>query len=400
MKPLHPNPVAITMWDFSWLERRWPGAGYEDWDLALSELAERGYDAVRIDAYPHLVAADPEGTWDLLPCWNQQDWGAQSVVTVTPLPQLIEFITAARRHGIRVALSSWYREDRDNTRMTIRDPQALGQIWLRTLEHLERANLLDTVLYVDLCNEFCLAPCSPWLTSERLLRRLARRRPPENMSLRDLVEPQPSRTECWVVSWMAESIGVLRDRYPELPFTFSFCDELTTWAEQDVSALDVLEPHIWMSSNEYSDFDERVGYGYQTFESTGYENLVAHARRTYEEDRDHFDSTLFRSIDNVADWSRATQLPLYTTECWAVTDWKDWPGLQWDWVMDVNARAVEYAAATGRWAGIATSNHCGPQFVGMWREVEWHQRLTKLIKSAPMETDIAPAPGTTAVRDR
>ena len=21
---------AVTMWDFSWLERRWPGAGYED----------------------------------------------------------------------------------------------------------------------------------------------------------------------------------------------------------------------------------------------------------------------------------------------------------------------------------------------------------------------------------
>ena len=26
------SPRAITMWDFSWLERRWPGAGYEDWD--------------------------------------------------------------------------------------------------------------------------------------------------------------------------------------------------------------------------------------------------------------------------------------------------------------------------------------------------------------------------------
>ncbi|MBN1791595.1 MAG: cellulase, partial [Bacteroidales bacterium] len=25
------SPRAITMWDFSWLERRWPGAGYEDW---------------------------------------------------------------------------------------------------------------------------------------------------------------------------------------------------------------------------------------------------------------------------------------------------------------------------------------------------------------------------------
>ena len=31
-------PLAITMWDFSWLERRWPGAGYEDWDVALDEL--------------------------------------------------------------------------------------------------------------------------------------------------------------------------------------------------------------------------------------------------------------------------------------------------------------------------------------------------------------------------
>ena len=36
------HPFAITMWDFSWLERRWPGAGYENWDLALDELVERG----------------------------------------------------------------------------------------------------------------------------------------------------------------------------------------------------------------------------------------------------------------------------------------------------------------------------------------------------------------------
>ena len=23
------RPLAVIMWDFSWLERRWPGAGYE-----------------------------------------------------------------------------------------------------------------------------------------------------------------------------------------------------------------------------------------------------------------------------------------------------------------------------------------------------------------------------------
>ena len=53
-----PYPLAITMWEFSWLERRWPGAGYEDWDKALSELVERGYDAVRIDPFHHHVVPE------------------------------------------------------------------------------------------------------------------------------------------------------------------------------------------------------------------------------------------------------------------------------------------------------------------------------------------------------
>src|SRR5512144_256894 len=72
------RPLAITMWDFSWLERRWPGAGYEDWDQALKELKQRGYDAVRLDAYPHLVHFGPEKTWEVLPQWSVQDWGAPS----------------------------------------------------------------------------------------------------------------------------------------------------------------------------------------------------------------------------------------------------------------------------------------------------------------------------------
>lgn len=60
MKDANISPRAVTMWDFSWLERRWPGAGYEDWDKALSELVERGYNAVRIDAFPHLLAEGPD----------------------------------------------------------------------------------------------------------------------------------------------------------------------------------------------------------------------------------------------------------------------------------------------------------------------------------------------------
>ena len=72
-----PYPLAITMWEFSWIERRWPGAGYEDWDQALSELVARGYDAIRIDAFPHLIYNDPEKEYLILPHWSVQDWGSQ-----------------------------------------------------------------------------------------------------------------------------------------------------------------------------------------------------------------------------------------------------------------------------------------------------------------------------------
>jgi hypothetical protein len=187
---------------------------------------------------------------------------------------------------------------------------------------------------------------------------------------------------------MREAVEVVRAEFPDLDYTFSFSNELDSWDQQDVSCLDVLEPHIWMANNVYTDYYERVGYHFEKFESTGYDNVVKHGRAEYEGDRQRYDDGLFRLIDHVADWSRATGKPLYTTECWAIVDYKDWPGLDWDWVLDLNARAVEHVVTTGRWVGIATSNFCGPQFVGMWREVEWHRRLTSLIKAAPLDVDL------------
>jgi hypothetical protein len=65
-------------------------------------------------------------------------------------------------------------------------------------------------------------------------------------------------------------------------------------------------------------------------------------------------------------------------------DYKDWPLLSWDWVKELCELGVVTAAQTGTWIAIASSNFCGPQFVGMWRDVEWHRRITKIIRSAPI----------------
>src|SRR5918993_297963 len=195
MRPNFSHPHAITMWDFSWLERRWPGAGYEDWDRALGELAERGYDAVRIDAFPHLIATDADREWELLPTWNQQTWGAPSIVRVRVLPELTEFIAAARRAGIKVSLSSWFREDRDNTRVGFTTPESFGRLWVETLRHIESAGMLDQILFVDLCNEFPLRIWAPWLYTDEVSRNALRNGLSMSLPLAEVMPTEASRTE-------------------------------------------------------------------------------------------------------------------------------------------------------------------------------------------------------------
>ena len=94
------HPRAITMWEFSWIERRWTGAGYEDWDKALDELKERGYNAVRIDPFPHLLATDARRTWTLLPEWNTQVWGSPDVNRIVLMPALTDFGIVTRGDGM------------------------------------------------------------------------------------------------------------------------------------------------------------------------------------------------------------------------------------------------------------------------------------------------------------
>jgi hypothetical protein len=94
------------------------------------------------------------------------------------------------------------------------------------------------------------------------------------------------------------------------------------------------------------------------------------------------------AIDAFAGVSRQMKMPLITTECWGVVDYKDWPLLKWDWVQELCVLGAQHAAASGRWLAVASSNFCGPQFVGMWRDKLWHQRVTAGIKGAEIAPEL------------
>ena len=364
------HPRAITMWDFSWLERRWPGAGFEDWDLALDELTERGYNAVRIEAYPHLVGVDPTKEWVLDEVWNQQDWGSPDRIKVQVQPALNEFIRKCGERDIRVGLSSWYRTDTTHQEMTITTPEIMAQRWINTLKTIEDAGLLDNILYVDLCNEWPGNIWAPFFNAQYPKVYWGQWDAPESME------------------WMKKAIALVREAYPDLPLVFS-TDSQDLWRfDNDLSYFDLVEHHIWMANQKQGEFLKAIDYKNGRFDPQAYKNVQSNAERVYREKPDYWNNLLLTQINETAAVAKRIGKPLITTECWGIIDYKDWPMLKWDWVKDLCEMGVKEAAATGQWVGIATSNFCAPQFVGMWRDVEWHRRLTTLIKSSSINPEL------------
>lgn len=364
-------PRAITMWDFSWLERRWPGAGYEDWDQVLDELSERGYNAIRIDAYPHLIAENPTKRWMLKEVWNQQVWGSPDLNEVQVQPNLNKFLAKCSERDIKVALSSWFRQDVDDVRMKITTPDKLAQCWLDTLRSIEADGLLDTVLYVDICNEWPGNLWAPYFSSK----------------YPHVVWGQWDKEES--LQWMKQVIGRMKRYYPDMPFLFSFDNgDVRKYEETDTSFLDMFEHHIWMVHQNNSEFYKSVDYKDGQFSPEAYKKVVSKAEPLYREKPEYWQKLLTDKIVLTGEIAKKLGRPLVTTECWGIVDYKDWPLLSWDWVKELCALGTVTAAQTGMWAGIATSNFCGPQFVGMWRDISWHKEMTSIIRSASLDESI------------
>lgn len=274
----------------------------------------------------------------------------------------MDFLGKCRERNIAVGLSTWFQRDPDDHRMRICTPQNHAEIWLAVLRAIQAEGLLDSVLFLDLCNEWPLNVWAPFF--------------------------QPAGDRLWAASdslnWIAAALAMVRTEFPGLPLTFSSVRMPEILDHEATGGVDFLEPHIWMAVANGTEFYKEVPYAFERFESIGYENLVERGESIYRSRPEYWLGLLEGEIRHAAEKARSLGLPLVTTECWSIVDFKDWPLLDWGWVKEMNEFGVDIATSTGAWKAMATSNFCGPQFRGMWRDIAWHQKLTSRIRRASL----------------
>jgi hypothetical protein len=374
---------AVTMWDFSWLLRRFGDeAEYSDVDQVLDELADRGYDVVRIDAFPHWIAADRNGSQLSEIVAEPQPagfmWGNHSQVVVEPRPALLEFLAGLAGRGLQAGLSTWFTPDSTGRAEEIETPADLARIWLETLRVIADADLLGSIAYVDLCNEW---PAWAPGIGRQIFGDIG-----TVFALPDLL----TADQLAAVDSYAASLEAIKDEFPGIPLTFSsFLRGPVSPMREDLMRLstvgyDFAEPHLWLTAG-CPGFMERTDWN-PDYEHH-HRNLAIHqaaVKERYFAERESYLAELAVLLDEWRDWAAERRLPLWTTEGWASVGWSPdlvpgWDG--WEYVKDVAEHAIDLAVERG-WQGICTSNFSQPHHVGMWADAAWHREQNSRIRKA------------------
>lgn len=384
--PKTESPLAMAMWDFSWLQMHYPGGPFEDWDACLAGLVVRGYNAIRIDCFPQHIAKSPDGHSHDEAFYPKQDWkprlwGNQVSRRIRPRDGLMEFLGKCRDHGVKVGLAAWMWPDADRRNERIEGAAELARVWIETLNWVGDNQLMDTVIYADILNEYPLFHGCTWL--HRTLDTMREPLPAAGIKFNDAQASYAS-------AYLNEAMDCIRHEFPGLPvFASTTCDATHDWRRVDHSQMDVIESHRFLprllpdgplgeTETEFWQMPNDLGFPEMQARCLSVWRVRSVELRTWVEDR----------VQEGAKLALELGKPLGNTEGWGPVFWNDHPDLDWTVVKE----AGEFGVALGLKYGFAfncTSNFTHPQFPGIWNDIAWHKKMTFQIKSiaAPLAQD-------------
>lgn len=382
---LSPSRLTIAMWDFSWLNQHYKGGYFEDYNKVFDELIERGFNTVRIDAFPLLIGKmvdhDEKVTISGAPLenWGATDEDRKHAVII----ELLEFMRIAKEKNISVILSSWALDgivEYPNLKEAYTDPKEIWKAWEKVLDLLKKENLLTHVLYVDFDQEFpFFSPLAPEIS------RLGRVKEEELSSALDAMEAAGSINNSFdELSWNHEQMVFVRNylestlvhfqqRYPELRFTFSFTSYWKEVRAMNIKNFDVLELHFWMSQSER--FISRSGFSEVKKDraDNDYSEYMDRITKTMNSVRPMLLKDMHNRLAWAKDWSDEVAAPLVTTEAWGPWWHMDHEDLSWDWLYEWCKEGVELSAEYELW-GTTPWNYSHPYWDN-WSNVEWYKEV-------------------------
>lgn len=400
------HPLAIAMWDSTWLRRRYRGGGFEDWDKALDDLVQRGYNAVRIDAFPHLVAADPQGklteTYKDIPNHHPNFygfgmWGGQWTQYISPRKALPEFVKKCGEHKVKVGLSTWFKPTADKRNEQIERAEGVIRIWDETLQLLEKKNCLNNVIYLDVLNELPFGFCMQWFHSTLQLYRHPISESGYN-----------SRQKEFVRSFVTEVFEGLKKKWPRLSIGGSIVHADHGGGMLDLSVMDFIDNHIWISR--CSEFAKETGgasaiymHGHPDHlfrreqisggyaepryklipQDVDYDVIYERMLQVFQKKKKTIRNFLEKEIAKTIALGKKHDLPVGNTEGWGTVFWCEHPLLDWR----IQKSAAEMAVEMGAKGGFlfnCSSNFCHPHHLGFWDDIAWHRKITQTIKNGKL----------------
>ncbi len=363
------KPVAIAMWDYSWILRHHRYGEFENWKRVLEELAERGYNAIRIDAMPQFVAADSSGKTEtefrsVKDGWKPSLWGNDYTMSFRPREALLEFLAECRRRGIKVGLATWFMRHGTLRSDIFMEEGGLMRAWDETLTFLKSNDLLDNVIYVDLLNEY-----PNWHGYDWLLNKLK--------ALSGAGQNESSLKQKFYNDFINNLAGSLKSKYPGLDF-FASLDSGMDLDLIDLSHFNALDYHIWFAhSNKIPGLTE-VSSLNQTLD---FRKIYAGLTDYWKENKKELTEWIDGRLNAISATASKHNIVCGNTEGWGPIFWYDHPELDWKWVKECGEICVDLARKHDNYKFICSSNFSHPQFKGIWKDKKWHQKITSSIKA-------------------
>ncbi|TQO39738.1 sugar-binding cellulase-like protein [Arenibacter algicola] len=378
------KPLAIAMWDFSWILRHHRYGEFENWEQVLSELAERGYNAIRMDAMPHFVVSAQEGKIinefrSVKEDWKPSLWGNDYTMSFRPREALLEFLPLCKKYGIKVGLSTWFAPHNTGRTDIFNEEGGLLRAWSETLYFLRDNNLLDNVVYVDILNEYPVNHGYDWLKKELNKRSDIQQFKIDNPEAH-MPDLDASKGNALQVAFhnqlMKDTIMALKGKFPELEFFTSY-DSGVPLEDIDLSEQAALDYHVWFHHTGKILNIDKIGNRDQS-QNLGILNKDLYSYWT--DNKVQLINWVEDRIDNIALKAAKNNIVCGNTEGWGPIGWYDHPELDWRWTKESADICVDLALKHDNYKFICTSNFTHPQFKGIWEDVAWHRQITNRIK--------------------